>query len=203
MLLKPLACRESHQLVSIREVELQLVSRLAVLPVNGRHFEKWRRQAQTFDALAEFLPMLANLTGAGDPVQIDLVRTSGELFDVLQARPAIGRPLRADDERRGAADVMVIGHTIWRERFGADATIVGRAIVLDGSPYTVVGVLPATFQLPEAPSLAGPVQLTAKVDALVPLRLPDGLGWRRSASGFSAAAAKSRSRSLASCPMRA
>jgi putative ABC transport system permease protein len=178
VLLKPLAYRESHQLVAIREVQLELVSRFPVLPVNGRHFEEWRRQAQMFEALAEFLPLSANLTGAGDPVQINLVRTSGELFDVLGVRPALGRPLRADDERRGAADVVVLGHAIWRDRFGADASIAGRAIVLDGRPHTVVGVLPASFQLPETPRLAGPVQLTARVDALVPLRLPEDLGWQ-------------------------
>src|SRR5438128_3721949 len=57
VLLKPLAYRESHQLVAIREVELQLVSRLPVLPVNGRHFEEWRSQGKTFEALAEFLPL--------------------------------------------------------------------------------------------------------------------------------------------------
>jgi len=79
VLLKPLAYRESQQLVAIREVEVELMNRFPVLPVNGRHFEEWRSQAQAFEALAEFVPLSANLTGAGDPVQIDLVRTSGEL----------------------------------------------------------------------------------------------------------------------------
>ena len=177
VLLKPLAYRESHQLVALREVVLELASQYPIVPVNGRHFEEWRSQARSFDALAEYLPMSANLTGAGDPVQIDLVRASGGLFDVLQEPPSLGRPLRSDDERRDAADVAVLGHRIWRERFGADPSMIGRAITLDGKAYTVVGVLPAAFQLPEAPKLSGPVQLTAKVDALVPLRLPDDLGW--------------------------
>src|SRR6185295_17890546 len=177
VLLKPLAYRESHELVALREVVLEFSGQYPVVPVNGRHFEEWRSQARTFDALAEFLPMSANLTGAGDPVQIDLVRTSGGLFDVLQVPPELGRPLRADDERAGAADVAVLGHRIWRERFGADPSIIDKAITLDGKAYTVVGVLPAAFQLPEAPKLSGPVQLTSKVDALVPLRLPDDLGW--------------------------
>src|SRR6267142_2266065 len=108
VLLKPLAYRESQQLVAIRDVAVELMNRFPVLPVNGRHFEEWRSQAQAFEALAEFVPLSANLTGAGDPVQIDLVRTSGGLFDVLQVPPALGRPLRADDERRDAEDVAVI-----------------------------------------------------------------------------------------------
>ena len=53
VLLKPLAYRESHQLVAIREVEVELMNRFPVLPVNGRHFEEWRRQAQTFEALED------------------------------------------------------------------------------------------------------------------------------------------------------
>jgi macrolide transport system ATP-binding/permease protein len=177
VLLKPLAYREPHQLVAIREVVVELVSRYPVLPVNGRHFQAWQHGAQTFDALAAYLPMSANLTGAGDPVQIHVVRATGGLLDVLHVRPAIGRPLREDDERRAAADVTVIGDRIWRERFSADHAILGRAIILDGKPYTVVGVLPPGFQLPEAPRLAGPVQLTSKLDAFVPLRVPDDLGW--------------------------
>ncbi len=177
VLLRPLAYPESHRLVALREVMMELVSRYPVLPVNGRHFEEWRAQSQTFESLAEYLPMSANLTGAGEPVQIDLVRTSGGLFDVLHVYPSIGRALRVSDEGRGAPDVVVLGHALWRDRFGAGASILGRVISLDGKPYTVVGVVPPGFQLPEAPKLDGPVRLTSKVDAFVPLRLPDDLGW--------------------------
>ena len=133
VLLKPLAYRESHQLVALREVARELEARYPVVPVNGRHFEEWRSQAHTFEALAEYLPMSANLVGAGDPVQIDLVRTSGGVFDVLQAAPALGRALRAPDERRDAMEVAVLGHRLWRERFNSDPSIVGRAITLDRS----------------------------------------------------------------------
>src|SRR5580765_5226649 len=91
VLLKPLAYRESHQLVALREVVLELAGQYSGVPVNGRHCEEWRSQARTFDGLAEFLHISANLTGAGDPVQIDLVRTSGGLFDVLQVPPQRGR----------------------------------------------------------------------------------------------------------------
>lgn len=177
VLLRPLAYPESDRLVALREVMVELVSRYPVLPVNGRHFEEWRAQSRTFESLAEYLPMSANLTGAGEPVQVDVVRTSGGLFDVLQVRPSIGRALRLSDEGRGAPDVAVLGHTLWRDRFGADASILGRAISLDGKPYAVVGVLPPGFQLPEAPKLDGPVRLTSKIDAFVPLHLPDDLGW--------------------------
>ena len=177
VLLRPLKYRESHQLVTFARSKSNWPIVYPVLPVNGRHFEVWRSQSQTFDALAEYLPLAANLTGAGDPVQIALVRTTGTLFDVLQVQPIVGRGLRVSDEPKGAPDVAVIGHALWRERFGGDTSIVGRPVTLDGKPHTVVGVLPPGFQIPEASRLTGPLQLTTKVDALVPLRLPDDLGW--------------------------
>src|SRR5215208_7142705 len=130
VLLMPLAYRESHQLVALRETVLELANQYPVVPVNGRHFEEWRANAGTFDALAEYLPLSANLTGTGEPLQIDMVKTSGGLFDVLQVRPMLGRGLRADDERPDAAAVAVIGYRLWRDRFGSDRSIVGRSIAL-------------------------------------------------------------------------
>src|SRR6185295_1068802 len=118
-----------------------------------------------------------NLVGAGNAVQVDVVHTSGGLFDVLQVTPVLGRPLQADDERRGAAEVAVLGHRLWTERFNGDPGIVGKAITLDGKAYNVVGVLGASFRLPKAPKLSGPVELSPKVDVIVPLRLPEDLGW--------------------------
>jgi predicted permease len=177
VLLKPLAYRESHQLVALGEVFVELQNQFPVLPVNGRHFDEWRAHSQTFEALAEFLPVSANLTGTGDPIPIALVRASGGLFDVLQVQPLLGRALRLEDETAGAPDVVVIANGLWRTRFGADPSMVGRAVTLDGKPYTVVGVLPPGFQLPETAKLGGPVHLTNTVDAFVPLRLPPGLGW--------------------------
>jgi putative ABC transport system permease protein len=177
VLLRPLAYRESHQLVALREVFVEIADRYPVLPLNGRHFEEWRSGAQTFDAFAEYLPLSANLTGTGDAVQIALVKTSGGLFDVLRVSPILGRGLRTDDERREAPDVAVIGDALWRERFSGDPAIVGRSITLDGKPHTVVGVLPAGFQLPKAPFPTATFELTSKVDALAPLRLATDLGW--------------------------
>jgi predicted permease len=177
VLLKPLRYREAHQLVAIKEVALELQNRFPVLPINARHFGEWRSQATTFDALVEFLPMQANLTGAGDAVQIAIVRTTGGLDEVLQVKPVLGRSLTREDEPEGRADVVVLGNAIWRERFGADPSILGRAVAIDGKPHTVVGVLPAGFELPEPPKLLGSVQLVSAVDALVPLRVPANAGW--------------------------
>jgi len=177
VLLRPLAYRESHQLVALREVFVEIADRYPVLPLNGRHFGEWQNQSQTFAALAEYMPLSSNLTGTGDAAQISLVKTSGGLFDVLQVAPILGRGLRADDERGDAPDVAVIGHALWRDRFGADPAVVGKAITLDGTPHTVAGVLPPGFQLPAADRPTAAFELTTKVDAIAPLRLATDLGW--------------------------
>src|SRR5580692_8562370 len=82
VLLKPLAYRESHRLVELREVWRQL-TRLPSLEVNEQHFEYWRQHAQSFESMAQYIPLPANLTGAGDAAQIIAVHTSSSIFDVL------------------------------------------------------------------------------------------------------------------------
>jgi predicted permease len=177
VLLKPLAYRESHQLVIVREVSRQFADVYPTLPVNEQHFEYWRSHAQTFESLAQYLARPANLTGTGDAAQITLVRTSGMLFDVLQVPAALGRTLTRDDERKDRPDVAVITDSMWRQRFSGDRSIVGRAIVLDGKPFEVVGVLPPGLQLPDPDDVGGGVHLTATVDAFTILRVDSDSGW--------------------------
>src|SRR5205807_177442 len=130
VLLKPLAYRESHQLVTIREIWRQFADVYPTLPVNQQHFGYWRTHAQAFESLAEYIAVPANLTGAGDAAQITLVRASGTLFDVLQVPAALGRTLTPDDERTDRADVAVITDTMWHQRLGGDPSVIGRAIAL-------------------------------------------------------------------------
>jgi predicted permease len=69
-------------------------------------------------------------------------------FDVLGARPALGRTFTADEDRPGGAPVAVLGHALWQERFGGDAAVVGRRLEIDGEPVEVIGVMPEGFRLP-------------------------------------------------------
>jgi putative ABC transport system permease protein len=174
VLLKPLAYRESQQLVLLRET----TARSRSLPANAHHFEWWRREASSLASLAALDFRVTTLTGAGDPVQLPIVRASGTLFDVLATRAALGRGLTRDDEQPGRPAVVVIGQRVWRERLGGDPNIVGRILTLGGSPYTIVGVLPAGFELPSFDARSGAATLTERVDAIVPLRPNfEHIGW--------------------------
>ena len=84
VLLKPLAYRESQRLVSIREVRRDASTPHDSLPANAHHFEEWRTHATSFAAMAALDFRTTNLTGAGEPVQLSILRASGTLFDVLE-----------------------------------------------------------------------------------------------------------------------
>ena len=171
VLLQPLAYREAQRLVSIREINPAVAERYPTLPVSPRHFDEWRRRALSFSAMAELDWRTANLTGAGDPAQIIVLRASGALFDVLGTRVAIGRGLALDDERAGRPDVAVVSDRLWRERLGRDRAVIGRSLTLGGKPFTIVGVLPAGYELPTFDVLSDTGSLTSKLDAIVPMRL--------------------------------
>jgi putative ABC transport system permease protein len=168
--LKPLAYRESQQLVSVREVVRDAAARYRSLPVNAHHFEEWRAHATSFASMAALDFRVTNLTGAGEPLQLSILRASGTLFDVLETAIANGRPLTRDDEQAGRPAVVVISDRLWHERLGADPSVIGRPLTLGGAPYTIVGVLPPAFELPSFNALSGAASLTSRIDAIVPLR---------------------------------
>lgn len=168
ILLKPLAFPEPAQLVTLREVWKEFADRAPAFEVNERHFEYWRARNQSFAAMAQYLTLPANLTSGGAATQVTAVRASGSLFDVLGVPAAVGRALQPADDRPESPDVAVIGHGLWQQRFGGRDAVLGSAIVLDGTPYTVVGVLPPDFRLPEG------TRLLANIDAVIPMRLTAG-----------------------------
>ena len=93
------------------------------------------------------------------------VGASGNLFDVLGVRPMIGRTLVPDDDRRGAARVIVLGYGVWARKFGGDRSVLGRRVELNGDAFTVVGVMPKGFEYPRGSEAW--VALVPAIDSLV------------------------------------
>jgi len=172
VLLKPLAYRESHRLVALREVWKEFSKAGSAMEVNEQHFEYWRQHATSFESMAQFIDLPANLTGLGEAAQVVAVHASGSIFDVLQIQPLLGRQLTADDESVERPRVAVISNVLWRQRFAGDPQVIGRSLVLDGKPHTIVGVLPADVRIPLRS------RLSDKFDAIVPIRMPEEhVGW--------------------------
>jgi predicted permease len=117
--------------------------------------------ARTID-IAGYTGSSATLTGSGTPERIAITRATPSLLSVLAAAPALGRWFTQDEGIPGAAPVAVLTHGFWIRRFGADPAIVGRTILLDGVPTSVVGVMPAsfTFGAQPTPDLWAPAQST-------------------------------------------
>ena len=122
-------------------------------------FRDWRARNAVFEDLAG-LPSTNQswtLRGRGEPAQLVGRLVSSSFFSVLGVPPALGRAFFPEDDRRGAARVVVLGHALWRDRFEADPTVVGSSVVLDQQPFTVVGVMPAGFAYPAGAQLWTPL----------------------------------------------
>jgi predicted permease len=106
----------------------------------------WTQRSRSFAEISMVRGWTVTLTGEGDPEQVGALRVSSSFFDVLGVQPMLGRSFRPDDDDPTAERVVVLGHDLWRRRFGADPSIIGRAVTLTGSDYTVIGVMPDTFE---------------------------------------------------------
>jgi len=113
----------------------------------GADYYDYRDQAASFQALGALLPfpMEVTVTGDGEAERASLGVVSANLFDALQVRPALGRTFRAADGEDGAPPVVILSQGFWQRRLGGDPAAVGKSLILEGAPYTVVGVLPAGF----------------------------------------------------------
>jgi predicted permease len=113
----------------------------------GADYYDYRDQAQGFSELAAVLPFPVDLTvsGGGEAERVSGNVASPNLFAALQAPTALGRPFLPEEGLEGAGDVVLLSHGFWQRRLGGDPGAVGSTITLDGSPYTVVGILPPDF----------------------------------------------------------
>ena len=110
-------------------------------------FEAWRERGRSFSGVAALVPQPITLDGA-TPERTKAVQVSPGYFAMLGMRPAIGRTFEAADELNGGAAVAILSDALWRSRYGANRSIVGHTISIDGSPVTIVGVMPADFEPP-------------------------------------------------------
>ncbi|RPJ85131.1 MAG: hypothetical protein EHM13_02005, partial [Acidobacteria bacterium] len=110
--------------------------------------QDWRAGTRTLERIALYAPDSLTLTGYGDPMRLSGSRVSPALFPLLGVKPIVGRVFEDNQEKPGAAPVVLVSHRLWEQKLGADGAIVGKQIVLDGSPREVIGVMPAGFAFP-------------------------------------------------------
>ena len=121
-------------------------------------YEAWDTEIPALDNVDIFTDGAITLGGDDDPERVRSAFVGRNVFRILGVAPLLGRDFLPEEMAPGGPQVVVLGHALWQRRFGADAAIVGREIQINGSAYTVVGVMPSRFKLPLDYSGAGPTE---------------------------------------------
>jgi predicted permease len=112
-------------------------------------YAAWKSHSRTLNQMAGYMRFQANFTGGGEAERITGAYATLSLFPLLGVQPVMGRTFRPEEDRPGGPPVAILSHAFWKRRFGGDPSVIGKSLTLDASPYTVVGVLPATFLIPD------------------------------------------------------
>ena len=147
VLLQQLPFRDAERIVDINEVERRdIAGGGAIAPAT---FLDWQRMTTSFDAMSVFATRIYNVTPAtGEPSRVRGALTSSAFFDVLGVQPILGRGFTRDDAEPGRQN-MVLTFGFWQRQFAGNPNIINQIVRLNGQPYTVVGVMPATLNFPE------------------------------------------------------
>ena len=117
----------------------------------------WRDQNSSFAVMAGFTGTAFNLTGADEPERLQGAQTTANFFDVMGVRPLFGRLYTTANETPGNDGVVLLSYGLWQRKFGGAADVLGRTITLGGRPFEIIGVLPATLQVPDQAQLWKPL----------------------------------------------
>jgi putative ABC transport system permease protein len=144
VLLAPLPYHEPERLVGV----WNRWDGRAAAALSNAEFLDYSERSRTVTMGAAATAAVNVSSGAADPERVGAASVTWNLLDVLGVRPALGRPFREADERGADGAVAIASHDFWVRHFGADPAAVGRAIVINGEPHVIAGVLPPGFLLP-------------------------------------------------------
>lgn len=116
--------------------------------VSAQEYLDYQHENHVFSEVAAFETTGFNLTGIGQPERINAAQISATALPLLGVTPELGRNFTSAEDRYGSDHVVLLSHALWQEQYGADSGILGKTIHLDETPYTVVGVMPASFRFP-------------------------------------------------------
>ena len=166
VILRPLPFRVPDQLCLITE-------QLPSIPVVGpsyENFQDFRDRAKSFSAMSATRITTLTLTGIGEPERLPAQMTSASMFPLLGVSARLGRTFAPEEDRAGGAHVAALGYGFWRRHFAGSEDALGKSIILDNESYTVIGVLPADYQLLVPSDVYIPFEPWAKT-------LPDDRNW--------------------------
>lgn len=155
VLLRPLSFPEPDRLVAIYTSAASGQND----NISYANFLEWPRDSQSFAYLAAYQRIGVVRADSGRTEHLECELITAEFFDVLGVKPRLGRTFRANEDHHGAAPVVLLSEGLWRRDYGAQSTIVGQSINLDGLAYSVVGVMPEIYSFGDKEFVSGGVYL--------------------------------------------
>src|SRR5580704_752048 len=144
VLLRPLPFQSSDRLLCILE---KLPGFSTSIPMNAPDFNAFSERQKSFEQLGIYSNKHFDLSGTGAPERVKGTRVSASVFPLLGVAPQMGRTYTEEEDKSSHA-VVVLSYGLWQRKYGSDYSIIGRAIQLNRQPYTVIGVMPKSFEFP-------------------------------------------------------
>lgn len=144
VLLRALPFPDADRLVTVMEMEPHY-SRMELSPANYRD---WKTQIKSFRAFGAYTYLHANLSGDGEPEVLNGTVVTADVLPLIGVKPAVGRWFTEEEDRHGVAVTVILSYSLWQARYGGSASVVGKKVMLDDQPCTIIGVMPADFAFP-------------------------------------------------------
>lgn len=194
VLLRPLPFQDSSRIMQIWHVPpAKSFPGMTLFTVSPANYLDWQSQNHSFEEMAAYGGDMFNIGDKARPESIEGAPVAAGFFSILRVHPALGRTFLPEEDLPGQGHVVILGDTLWRNHFGADRSIIGRNIVLNGETYNVIGVMPPQFKFPSWAQLWVPLAWTSEKRAvrgnhnyLVIGRLKPGVDMRAAQADLSA-----------------
>ena len=148
VLLRPLPFPEPDRIVRVLHVPPQtLFPGMKVFAVSPANYLDWKSASTAFESMAAYQLRNANLTGRDRPESVRVLNVGPQFFQVVRMAPEQGRTFRADSDRPGSPLEVVVSHSFWVSHLASSPSAIGQRLTLDNEPYTIVGVMPAAFEV--------------------------------------------------------
>jgi len=164
-MLRPLPFDGSERMVWLQEVN----EAFGDMSVAYANYQDWRDRNKSFEEMACYRSSSPNVTGGETPERIYVRQASANLFPMLGAKPFVGRAFDKSDDKGDAAKTVVLSYGYWQKRFGGEESALGKTMLFDGDPFTIIGVMPPDFCFPPF--------LSSQCDAWTPIGLNESQSW--------------------------
>ncbi|HEV3219074.1 MAG TPA: ABC transporter permease [Candidatus Acidoferrales bacterium] len=156
-LLKPINIPDPEHLTIAGEIAPQQTD--GIDAVSAANFADWKQQLQSFESMGTYQWDEVNLTGVGLPEKVQGFQVSSNIFALCNVQPIVGRLFSTEEEQPGNDGVVLLSQRLWERHFGADPTLIGKDVHIDGRPFTVIGILPRKFDFPLTAELWVPLAM--------------------------------------------